>query len=86
MRFSFNGRPVTPRSAAMRLALAWAVGLACPAGAQTPPTLVSPEIAADRAVTFRLWAPNASAVELSGNWMGARPPVPLAKGLTASGR
>ncbi|AMY06994.1 Carbohydrate acetyl esterase/feruloyl esterase precursor [Luteitalea pratensis] len=80
MRISLNRRSVTPHSAAMRLALASAVALACPASGQTPPTLVSPEIGVDRAVTFRLWAPSASAVELSGNWMGARPPAPLAKG------
>jgi enterochelin esterase-like enzyme len=51
-----------------------------PAPAPAPPTVVSPEIGADRTVTFRLWAPNASEVQLSGNWMGPRPPVPLVKG------
>ena len=79
MNVSCRGSWLTPAWVA-RLALAVALGLASPAGAQTPPTLVSPEIGADRAVTFRLWAPNAAAVELSGNWMGAQPPVSLAKG------
>jgi hypothetical protein len=38
---------------------------------QDPPTIVSPEVGTNGSVTFRLWAPKASAVELSGNWMGA---------------
>lgn len=62
----------------LTLALTFALVLA--AGAQNPPTVVSPEIAKDSSVTFRLWAPKASTVELSGNWMGARPPVPFTKG------
>lgn len=62
------------------LTLVAALGFTCAALAQTPPTVVSPDVGADRAVTFRLWAPDASKVELSGNWMGARPPVPLVKG------
>ena len=44
--------------------------------AQAPPrqptpndTLVSPEIAADRRVTFRIYAPKASTVTLRGDWM-----------------
>jgi hypothetical protein len=44
--------------------------------AQAPPrqptpndTLVSPEIATDRRVTFRIYAPKASAVTLRGDWM-----------------
>jgi enterochelin esterase family protein len=64
----------------MRLALMASLGFAGPAFAQAPPTVVSPDVGTDRAVTFRLWAPNAATVELSGNWMGARPPLPLAKG------
>jgi 1,4-alpha-glucan branching enzyme len=43
---------------------------------QTPPrqptpngTLVSPEILPDRRVTFRIYAPKASSVELRGDWI-----------------
>jgi enterochelin esterase family protein len=42
--------------------------------------VVSPEVGQDRTITFRLWAPRASEVQLSGNWMGPRPPVPLVRG------
>jgi enterochelin esterase-like enzyme len=47
--------------------------------AQNRPTLVSPEVLPDQRVIFRFWAPQASEVKLSGNWMGPQPPVPLAK-------
>jgi enterochelin esterase-like enzyme len=40
-----------------------------PAGFARPPALVSPEIHADNRVTFRLSAPKASEVTLSGEWM-----------------
>jgi enterochelin esterase family protein len=40
---------------------------------------VSPEVLPDRSVYFRFWAPQASEVRLSGNWMGSRPPVSLTK-------
>ena len=43
------------------------------------PAIVSPEVQADRRVTFRLLAPKANEVELSGDWMGAQPPAPLVK-------
>jgi enterochelin esterase-like enzyme len=62
------------------LTLALTLALTLPAGAQKALTVVSPEIAKDRSVIFRLWAPKASDVQLSGNWMGPRPPVPLTKG------
>ncbi|MEO5961446.1 MAG: alpha/beta hydrolase-fold protein [Opitutaceae bacterium] len=42
-----------------------------PAGNRTP-ALVSPEIAADRRVTFRLMAPNATKVSILGQWDNAR--------------
>ena len=48
------------------------------AAAQEPPALVSPEVRPDRTIAFRLWAPKATEVQLSGDWMGG-PPVPLAK-------
>src|SRR5262245_15908890 len=38
------------------------------AAAQDPPRLVSPEVQADRTVVFRLWAPNAKQVQVSGDW------------------
>lgn len=48
--------------------------------AQKRPTLVSPEVQHDRSVIFRFWAPQASEVKLSGNWMGPQVPVALKKG------
>jgi enterochelin esterase-like enzyme len=46
--------------------------------AQEPPVLVSPEVRPDRTIVFRLWAPKANEVQLSGDWM-AGAPVPLTK-------
>jgi enterochelin esterase family protein len=46
--------------------------------AQEPPTLVSPDVRPDRTVVFRLWAPKATEVQLSGDWMSGSP-VPLVK-------
>ena len=62
------------------VAMAFAL-LATRAAAQDPvrPVFTSPEIAADGRVTVRLWAPKASEVLLSGDWMGPQPPVPLTK-------
>jgi enterochelin esterase-like enzyme len=46
-----------------------------------PPALVSPEVLADRRVTFRLYAPNAADVALTGDWMGpGDKPTPLVRG------
>src|ERR1022692_4493168 len=50
---------------------------------QTPPaadTLVSPEIHADRTVSFRIRAPKASEVGLFGDWMPIGKLEPLTKG------
>jgi enterochelin esterase family protein len=47
--------------------------------AQDRPTFVSPEVLQNRSVVFRLWAPQASEVKLSGNWMGSQPPIALTK-------
>src|SRR6266498_3462458 len=58
------------------------VSLACLAAAlaaQERLTLVSPEVRQDCSVIFRLWAPQASDVKLSANWMGPQPPIPLTK-------
>lgn len=62
------------------LALVATLGLAQTAAAQPPPpqpaggrgqqdTLVSPEVHPDRSVTFRLRAPQASTVTLTGDWL-----------------
>jgi enterochelin esterase-like enzyme len=82
------------KSAAVKLVkiLAAALALTAPARAQTssPPTpppaaspgpadtLVSPEVHADRRITFRLRAPKASQVTIAGEWTrpGARPSAP----------
>jgi len=42
-----------------------------------PPTVVSPEVQADRRVTLRVWAPKASEVQMLGDW--ARAPESLTK-------
>jgi enterochelin esterase family protein len=41
--------------------------------------LVSPEVLPDRSVVLRFWAPQASEVQVSGNWMGPQQPVALTK-------
>lgn len=55
--------------------------LAAAAWAQTPPPdgLVSPEVHGDRTVTFRVRAPKAEAVTLSGDWMEVGKPEAMAK-------
>ncbi len=40
------------------------------AGAQAPPPVVSPEILPDSRVTFRLYAPDATTVSVTGDWPG----------------
>src|SRR3954447_2908424 len=47
--------------------------------AQQPPRVVSPEVHADRKVTFRIRAPKATDVTLTGDWLGTTPPPKLAK-------
>ena len=42
-----------------------------------PPAVVSPEVASDRTVTFRIYAPKASEVLVTGDWM-ARTDKPIA--------
>ena len=42
-------------------------------------TLISPEVQADKRVTFRIYAPRASEVTLRGDWMDAPGPVKLEK-------
>lgn len=42
-------------------------------------TLKSPDVSADHHVTFRIYAPKASEVTLTGDWLGAAPPPKLTK-------
>jgi enterochelin esterase-like enzyme len=49
------------------------------AAQQRPAPVVSPEVHADRRVTFRLKAPKASEVTLTGDWLGSAPAPALAK-------
>jgi enterochelin esterase family protein len=44
-----------------------------------PPIPTSPEVHPDRTVTFRLRAPEAKAVELAGEILQGKPPVPMTK-------
>jgi len=52
--------------------------LQTPVVAQAPPILVSPDVRPDRTIVFRFWAPKATEVQLSGDWMSG-PPVALTK-------
>src|SRR5881397_3831507 len=52
---------------------------ALPLCAQRPAPLVSPEVLPDQRVTFRIRAPKASEVTLTGDWLGTTPPPKLAK-------
>jgi enterochelin esterase-like enzyme len=51
-----------------------------PAQTPAPDGLVSPEVHADHSVTFRLRAPNAREVTLSGDWLPVGQSEPLTKG------
>jgi 1,4-alpha-glucan branching enzyme len=42
-------------------------------------TVQSPEVSSDHHVTFRIFAPRASAVTLAGDWLGATPAPKLSK-------
>ena len=44
------------------------------------PQVVSPEIAADNSVTFRLYSENARSVEVNGSWMGMGETLQMKKG------
>jgi enterochelin esterase-like enzyme len=48
--------------------------------AMQAPRVVSPEIAADNSVTFRILSEKATEVTLNGSWMGFRETLPLTKG------
>src|SRR3954469_17040416 len=47
--------------------------------AQQLPRVVSPEVHPDRKVTFRIRAPKASDVTLTGDWLGTTPAPKLTK-------
>jgi enterochelin esterase-like enzyme len=51
----------------------------CMAQTPAPDGLVSPEVHADRTVTFRVRAPKASEVSLYGDWMAVGKPQPMTK-------
>jgi enterochelin esterase family protein len=65
----------------MRLLILCSAAALCLAQPPRPPqeTLVSPEVHADRRVTFRIRAPKASEVTMRGEWMTAPAPEKLAK-------
>lgn len=48
--------------------------------AMQAPRVVSPEVNADKSVTFRLLSEKATEVTLNGSWMGFRETLPLTKG------
>jgi enterochelin esterase-like enzyme len=76
-------RPTTRRLGAAlgALLLACALAPAQPPRREPTPndTLVSPEVQADRKVTFRIYAPKASAVTVGGDWAGTSGPAKLEK-------
>ena len=65
--------------AAVVLLVAGASGQAPRRDASPNPTLNSPEVSADHRVTFRIFAPKASEVTLTGDWLGAAPAPRLSK-------
>ena len=48
--------------------------------AMQAPRVISPEIAPDNSVSFRVFSPNANEVTVNGSWMGFRETLPLTKG------
>ena len=79
-------RPTTGPLGAALGALLLACAAAPPALAQPPrreptpnDTLVSPGVAPDHKVTFRIYAPKASAVTVGGDWAGTSGPAKLEK-------
>ncbi|MEQ8807855.1 MAG: alpha/beta hydrolase-fold protein, partial [Imperialibacter sp.] len=71
------------RALGFLLVLGVTVSLANTASAQFRRNpVVSPEIHADNKITFRVYAPNANEITLSGDWMGQGKTEPLVKGDT----
>jgi enterochelin esterase family protein len=60
--------------------LTFALALLALAQTPAPDGLVSPEVRPDRTVIFRVRAPQATAVTLSGDWMSVGKPEPMTKG------
>jgi enterochelin esterase family protein len=74
------------RSLLLLAALSLAAAFATAASAQAPrrepavnETLQSPEVSSDHRVAFRIFAPKASEVTLTGDWLGAAPAPKLSK-------
>jgi enterochelin esterase family protein len=68
-----------PGRALLLVAAVLLVGGATGARQRERPTFVSPEVMPDGRVTVRLWAPGATEVLLSGDWMGPQPAPPLTR-------
>jgi enterochelin esterase family protein len=77
----FTVAPILVSAAFSQQAPPAQAGQAAPAGrgfaGQQGPFYVSPEILADRRVTFRFLAPKASEVTLTGDWLEGMPPAPV---------
>jgi len=67
------------RTATLLLALAAASAQTARREPSPSETLKSPEVTPDRHVTFRIYAPKASEVTLTGDWLGSTPPPALTK-------
>src|SRR2546426_7983794 len=62
------------------LLAAWVAAAQPPTRQRTPnDTLKSPEVSPDHKLTFRIYAPKASQVTVSGDWQDTREPVKLEK-------
>src|SRR5688572_24009104 len=68
-----------PRRSRLVLACCFCVSFAF-AQSPRPPSLLSPEVSTDRTVTFRIYAPKATDVQVTGDWMGrADKPILMSK-------
>src|SRR6266545_622386 len=73
--------PRVPRGSSLRLIVAWSglafwlVFWATSVSAQQPAAVQSPEVGADRRVTFRLNAPKAQEVALTGEFLKGKTPM-----------
>lgn len=68
--------------AALSLATVFATAASAQAPRREPAgndTLQSPEVSSDHHVTFRIFAPKASEVTLTGDWLGATPAAKLSR-------
>ncbi len=69
---------MTARSVGIGMAVI--LSAVCAAQTPAPDGLISPEVHADRTVTFRVRAPKATEVTVYGDWMPVGHPQPLTKG------